>query len=144
MTIARLDLWDGSCPQTSLNTVLHYSIFDYAPTVLNITLFYGCPPQVNTLILVQNRFTCCLEGSDANNNAYFVNESLARIHILEPEKCSGKIRVPISRNAIIDESAGVVPALHEALNQGFEVKYDALRVARSGCWVCGIRWELRF
>ena len=74
-----------------------------------------------------------MEGSDANNIAYFVNESLARIHILEPEKCSGKIRVPISRNAIIDESAGVDSALHEALNQGFEVNYDALRVACSGC-----------
>ena len=32
-----------------------------------------------------------------------------------------------------DESAGVVPTLHEALNQGFEVHYDAFRVACSGC-----------
>ncbi|KAK7824041.1 leaf rust 10 disease-resistance locus receptor-like protein kinase-like 2.1 [Quercus suber] len=117
-TIARLDLWAGSCPQAYGNTVLNYSIFDYATTVLNITLFYDCPPQL---------------GSDANNNAYFLNESLAKIHILEPAKCRGKIRVPISRTAIIDESAGVVPALHEALNQGFEVNYDALRVACSGC-----------
>ncbi|XP_030939709.1 LEAF RUST 10 DISEASE-RESISTANCE LOCUS RECEPTOR-LIKE PROTEIN KINASE-like 2.7 [Quercus lobata] len=133
MTIARLDLWSGSCPQTYLDTVLNYSFFDYAPTVLNITLFYGCPPQVNKSIPVQNRFTC-LEGSDANNNAYFVNESSAKIHILEPEKCRGKIRVPISRNAIIDESAGVVHALNESLNQGFDVDYNPLHdTACNGC-----------
>ena len=118
MTIERLDLWDGSCPQTYLNTVSNYSIFDYASTVLNITLFYDCPPQVNTLIPVQNRFTCSLEGSDANNNAYFVNESSAKIHFRGLEQCREKIRVPILRNAI-DESVGVVPALQEVLNRGF-------------------------
>ena len=131
MTIARLDLWHGSCPQTYPDTVLNHSIFDYSPTVLNITLFYNCPLAVSTLIPVQNRFNCSWEGSDRNDNAYFVNESFAKFHGLA--QCRGKIRVPISRNAIIDESAGVVRELHEALNQGFEVDYDAVRLACSGC-----------
>ncbi|XP_030939228.1 LEAF RUST 10 DISEASE-RESISTANCE LOCUS RECEPTOR-LIKE PROTEIN KINASE-like 1.2 isoform X3 [Quercus lobata] len=131
MTIARLDLW--LCPQTYLDTVLNYSIFDYAPTVQNITFFYDCPPQVNTLIPVQNRFKCSLEGSDVDNNAYFVNESSAKIHIREPEKCRGEIRVPILRNAI-DESAGVVPALKEVLNRGFDVEYIPLDdIVCNGC-----------
>ena len=133
MTIARLDLWHGFCPQTYLDTVLNYNIFDYAPTVLDITLFYEYPLVVSTLIPFQNKFKCSLEGSDRNNNAYFVNESLAKFHFPGLAQCGGKIRVPILRNAIIDESAGVVHALNESLNQGFEVDYDALRVACSGC-----------
>ena len=40
---------------------------------------------------------------------------------------------PFSNFTECYESAGVVPALHEALNQGFEVHYDAFRVACSGC-----------
>ena len=133
MTIARLDLWHGFCPQTYLDTILNYNIFDYAPTVLNITLFYDCPLAVSTLIPVQNKFKCSYEGSDRNNNAYFVNESLAKFHFPGLAQCRGKIRVPISRNAIIDESAGVVHELHEALKRGFDVDYDALPVACSGC-----------
>ena len=125
MTIARLDLWHGFCPQTYLDNVLNYIIFDYAPTVLNITLFYDCPLAVSTLIPVQNKFKCSLEGSNRNNNAYFVNESLAKFHFPGLAQCGGKIRVPISRNA--------VHALNESLSQGFEVDYDALRVACSGC-----------
>ena len=104
-----------------------------APTVLNITLFYDCPLAVSTLIPVQNKFKCSYEGSDRNNNAYFVNESLAKFHFPGLAQCRGKIRVPISRNAIIDESAGVVHELHEALKRGFDVDYDALPVACSGC-----------
>ncbi|KAK7847934.1 leaf rust 10 disease-resistance locus receptor-like protein kinase-like 1.4 [Quercus suber] len=69
MTIARLDLWHGFCPQTYLDTVLNYNIFDYAPTVLNITLFYDCPLAVSTLIPVQNKFKCSLE-------VHALNESL--------------------------------------------------------------------
>ncbi|KAK7847938.1 hypothetical protein CFP56_006096 [Quercus suber] len=76
---------------------------------------------VSTLIPVQNKFKCILEGSDRNNNAYFVNESLAKFHFPGLAQCRGKIHVPISRNAIIDESAGVVHALNESLRQGFEV-----------------------
>ena len=64
-----------------------------------------------------------MEGSDRNNNAYFVNESLAKFHFPGLAQCGGKIRVPISLNAIIDESAGVVHALNESLNQGFEMDY---------------------
>ncbi|KAF3954018.1 hypothetical protein ACB098_04G076000 [Castanea mollissima] len=135
MTIARLDLLSGFCPETYHDTVLNYSIFDYAPTVLNITLFYDCPPQVNTSILVQNRFKC--NGSVANNNAYFVNESLAKIRIREPEECRGRIRVPILRNAI-NESAVVVPSLHEALIRGFDVDYSFLdKTACDGCMKSG-------
>ncbi|XP_050256645.1 LEAF RUST 10 DISEASE-RESISTANCE LOCUS RECEPTOR-LIKE PROTEIN KINASE-like 2.4 [Quercus robur] len=131
MTIARWDLWHGFCPQTYLDTVFNYSIFDYASTVQNITLFYHCPPQVNTLISVQNRFTCPWKGG--NNNAYFVNESSAKIQIPGLEQCREKIRVPILRNAI-DESAGVIPALQEALNRGFDVDYNPLHdTACSGC-----------
>ena len=116
MTIARLDLWNGFCPQTYLDTVLNYSIFDYASTVQNITFFYHCPPLVNTLIPVKNRFPCPWEGG--NNSAYFVNELSAKIQIPDLEQCREKIRVPILRNAI-DESVGVVPALQEVLNRGF-------------------------
>ena len=102
---------------------MNYNIFDYAPTVLNITLFYDCPLAVSALISVQNKFKCSLEGSDRNNNAYFVNKSLVKFHFPGLAQCGGKIRVPISRNAIIDESAGVVHVLNESLNQGFEVDY---------------------
>ncbi|KAM3703181.1 hypothetical protein ACJW30_04G077100 [Castanea mollissima] len=138
MTIARWDLWDRSCPRTNLSTILNYSIFDYTSAFRNITLFYDCPSQVYTSIPVQYRFTCSLEGSDVNNNSYFVNESLAKIHFPFLEQCREKIRVPILRNAIIDESAGVVPALHEALHRGFDVDYYPLHdTACNGCMESG-------
>ena len=111
MTIARLDLWHGFCPQT-----------------------YECPLAVSTLIPVQNKFKCSLEGSDRNNNAYFVNESLAKFHFPGLAQCGGKIRVPISLNAIIDESAGVVHALNESLNQGFEMDYAGRPNKIGGLW----------
>ena len=77
---------------------------------------------------------CNLKGSDRKNKAYFVKESLAKIHIPGLTQCSGKIYVPISQNAIIDEFAGVDQALHEAFNQGFEVDYDSLdNIACNGC-----------
>ncbi|KAF3970830.1 hypothetical protein CMV_005509 [Castanea mollissima] len=137
MTIARLDLLSGFCPETYHDTVLNYSIFDYASTVLYITLFYDCPSQVNTSTRVQNRFTCSLEGSDVNNNYYFVNESLAKIQGWELEKCRGRIRVPILRNAT-NESAVVVPSLHEALIRGFDVDYNFLdKTACDGCMKSG-------
>ncbi|XP_075661967.1 LEAF RUST 10 DISEASE-RESISTANCE LOCUS RECEPTOR-LIKE PROTEIN KINASE-like 2.1 [Castanea sativa] len=138
MTIARWDLWNRSCPRTNLSTILNYSIFDYTSAVRNITLFYDCPSQVYTPIPVQNRFTCSLEGSDVNNYSYFVNETLAKIQFPFLEQCRGRIRVPILRNSIIDESAGVVPALHEALKQGFDVDYNFLdKTACDGCMKSG-------
>ncbi|KAF3970829.1 hypothetical protein CMV_005508 [Castanea mollissima] len=138
MTITKWNLFFGFCPETYLDTVLNYSIFDYAPTFLNITLFYDCPSQVNTSIPVQNRFTCkLLDGRDVNNNSYFVNESLAKIHSWELEECRGRIRVPILRNAI-NESTVVVPSLHEALIRGFDVDYNFLdKTASDGCMKSG-------
>jgi len=55
-TIARLDLWDGSCPPLFQTTTLNYT-FNYASTVQNITLLYDCPPQDN-ILAAPNRFNC--------------------------------------------------------------------------------------
>ncbi|KAK7844362.1 leaf rust 10 disease-resistance locus receptor-like protein kinase-like 2.8 [Quercus suber] len=57
-------------------------------------------------------------GIDANNNAYFVNESSAKIHFPDHEQCREKIRVPILRNAI-DESVAHHLALSSLITLSF-------------------------
>ncbi|XP_050256654.1 LEAF RUST 10 DISEASE-RESISTANCE LOCUS RECEPTOR-LIKE PROTEIN KINASE-like 2.5 [Quercus robur] len=129
MTIARSDLWDGSCPQNNFNTTLNFTNFDYsyASAFQNITLFYDCPPQVK--IPVPNWFTCKSGDADTGNNAYFVEEFLSTSQLQYYKKCSKRIRVPILRAALMNYPWSGVGALWEVLNLGFDVVYNPC----SGC-----------
>ncbi|CAN6577898.1 unnamed protein product [Malus baccata var. baccata] len=55
MTIARSDLWDSPCTNNFINVTLDYDLFAYnAQTIRNMTIFYGCMPQSES---VPNNFT---------------------------------------------------------------------------------------
>ena len=133
MTIARSDLWEGSCPQKNFNTTLNFTNFDYyASTVQNITLFYDCPPQVN--IPAPHRFTCKSGVTDTGNNAYFYEELPLTSQFQDFEQCSKRVRVPIFRAALMNYPWSGVRALWEVLNLGFDVDYNPLHdTACSGC-----------
>ena len=114
MTIARLDLWDGSCPQNNFNTTLNFTNYDYnASTVQNITLFYDCPPQVK--IPARHRFTCRSGDTETGNNAYFVEEFLSTSQLQDFKQCNKRIRVPILRAALMNDPWSGVPALRQVL-----------------------------
>jgi len=146
-TIARSDLWEGPCALTPEfhNTTLNFTLFDYASTVQDITLLYGCPPQEN-IPPAPNRFNCSQIGlSDGKNNAYIVDESPLGIQYL-PQlllECNHSIKVPILRTsarALLEDPQGGAPevVLQKAMNQGFDVEYSyELATSCTSCEVSG-------
>ena len=138
MTIARSDLWDGSCPQNNFNTTLNFTNFDYsyASAFQNITLFYNCSPGVD--IPDGHEFTCKSGDTVTRNNAYFGEEFLTASKLQDLKNCSKSIRVPILRAALMNEFPSGVPALQEVLNLGFDVEYNPLHdTACKGCLESG-------
>ncbi|XP_028948955.1 LEAF RUST 10 DISEASE-RESISTANCEUS RECEPTOR-LIKE PROTEIN KINASE-like 1.2 isoform X1 [Malus domestica] len=123
MTIARSDLWDTACITNIVNTTLDYDRFSYVPAVRNLSLFYGCPPQSESVL---NNFTCKVEGTD-HNISYYVDDSLSRIRLKNWASCHTNIRVPIMWEGVdampLENVTTVV--LKEVLKQGFQVAYDA-------------------
>nr|POE69656.1 leaf rust 10 disease-resistance locus receptor-like protein kinase-like 1.4 [Quercus suber] len=112
MTIARLDLWHGFCPQTYLDTVLNYNIFDYAPTVLNITLFYDCPLAVSTLIPVQNKFKCSLEAFAATESALITAQDPPGTLDCRTHHEELRLRVPM-----VDDCVLVIVRMEEVMSR---------------------------
>ena len=138
MTIARSDLWDGSCRQNNFNTTLNFTNFDYsyASAFQNITLFYNCSPGVD--IPDGHEFTCKSGDTVTRNNAYFGEEFLTASKLQDLKNCSKSIRVPILRAALMNEFPSGVPALQEVLNLGFDVEYNPLHdTACKGCLESG-------
>jgi hypothetical protein len=148
-TIARVDLWDGPCPPPSVlfqNTTLNYT-FDYASTVQNMTLLYGCPQE--NIPPVPNRFNCSQIGvSDGKINAYILDNFPLNINLSQlVEECNHNIKVPIlwsSATALLEDLQGGPPevVLQQAMKKGFEVEYsDVLAILCSSCeasdGVCG-------
>nr|XP_028959905.1 LEAF RUST 10 DISEASE-RESISTANCE LOCUS RECEPTOR-LIKE PROTEIN KINASE-like 2.1 isoform X2 [Malus domestica] len=123
MTIARSDLWGTPCTANFVNTTLDYDRFSYVPAVRNLSLFYGCPPQSESVL---SNFTCKVEGTD-HNISYYVDDSLSRIRLKNWASCHTNIRVPIMWEGVDampleNVTTGV---LKEVLKQGFQVAYDA-------------------
>jgi hypothetical protein len=144
-TIARVDLWEGPCPPTPKfqNTTFNYSLFDYASTVQNITLLYGCPAQeMYNITAAPNTFNCIQLGViDGEINGYIVDESPLGTHLPQlVGKCKHNIKVPILRNtsatALLEDPQGGAQevVLRQAIDQGFDVEYNDVLV--SSCKAC--------
>ncbi|KAM2601134.1 hypothetical protein TB2_039324 [Malus domestica] len=124
MTIARSDLWDTPCTTNIVNTTSDSDRFSYVPAVRNLSLFYGCLPQSDSVL---NNFTCKVEGTD-HNISYYVDDSLSSMRLISWTSCYTNIRVPIMWDGVVDAmplenvTTGV---LKEVLKQGFQVAYDA-------------------
>lgn len=70
INVAREDYWDYNCPANLSNSLLNFSIFNYASDTQNLTLYYSCPASfMNNIsgILLPNRFNCSIDGKNTNN-----------------------------------------------------------------------------
>ncbi|PRQ16590.1 putative wall-associated receptor kinase, galacturonan-binding domain-containing protein [Rosa chinensis] len=122
MTIARSDLWDSPCTHLLVNTTLDYTRFSYVQTVRNLTLYYGCLPQNAS---VHNNFTCKNDGTGIRDIAYYVDDSLSMVDLLNQTSCFTKIRVPIFWEGFDAMSENATEAGEKVLRRGFQVEYSA-------------------
>ncbi|XP_008240239.1 PREDICTED: LEAF RUST 10 DISEASE-RESISTANCE LOCUS RECEPTOR-LIKE PROTEIN KINASE-like 2.1 [Prunus mume] len=123
ITIARLDLWDSPCPSRLVNTTLDYDRFAYVQAVRNLTLYYGCVPNRET---VPNNFTCKIEGTQ-KDRAFYIDESISRLTPHQNETlCFNNISVPIMWTGVdLLHQNRTVDGLQQVLKQGFKVEYKA-------------------
>ncbi|KAM5571204.1 LEAF RUST 10 DISEASE-RESISTANCE LOCUS RECEPTOR-LIKE PROTEIN KINASE-like 1.2 [Rosa sericea] len=136
MTIARSDLWDSPCTDLLVNTTLDYTRFSYVQTVRNLTLYYGCVPQEESVL---NNFTCKIDGT-AKDIAYYVDDSLSRVQV-NGTSCLIKIRVPIFWEGFDGMPDNATAEVEKVLNQGFQVEYSAdwehCRFCMNSNGICG-------
>ncbi|XP_016651322.1 PREDICTED: LEAF RUST 10 DISEASE-RESISTANCE LOCUS RECEPTOR-LIKE PROTEIN KINASE-like 1.4 isoform X1 [Prunus mume] len=123
ITIARLDLWDSPCPSRLVNTTLDYDRFAYVQAVRNLTLYYGCVPNRET---VPNNFTCKIEGTQ-KDLAFYIDDSISRLNPHQNETlCFNNISVPIMWTGVdLLHQNPTVDVLQQVLKQGFKVEYKA-------------------
>ncbi|KAL3748972.1 hypothetical protein ACJRO7_010115 [Eucalyptus globulus] len=139
LKVARMDLLDGICLGTRVNTTLDFSLFSSTFSDRNSTLFYNCDSFSTSL---PYEFSC-----PPSQNGYFVLDADL---IEEPIKlCSSGVFVFISREAL-----GLLPPpmqggdhganISEVLNQGFEITWIADTSQCENCnnsgGRCGYDW----
>ncbi|XP_021291979.1 LEAF RUST 10 DISEASE-RESISTANCE LOCUS RECEPTOR-LIKE PROTEIN KINASE-like 1.2 isoform X1 [Herrania umbratica] len=136
MSIAPVDIWEDSCPEQFHNITLDHNLFDFAATFRNLSIFYGCP--LDDDIPSQHRFSCTT--FNGNNYAYYLDESLLRIHSSELTDCNISIRFPVNGNEF-DELWSGNDTIEDAWNKGFDVVYhkDIMEcmACRNSGGVCG-------
>ncbi|XP_061344938.1 LEAF RUST 10 DISEASE-RESISTANCE LOCUS RECEPTOR-LIKE PROTEIN KINASE-like 2.4 [Gastrolobium bilobum] len=118
MRMVRTDLVYDSCSSNFTNTSLSASPFSFLPTVQNVTIFYECPSENS---IVGNTFTC---QNDSNKHAFYVVNGTQLQQFPGLLNCGVSVRVQVSRSVVWDSEGGV-GALKKALDQGFDVQYDA-------------------
>ncbi|KAJ0960172.1 hypothetical protein J5N97_002039 [Dioscorea zingiberensis] len=121
MTIARSDLLSSPCTKRLINTTLNYTRFSYVQTVRNLTLYYGCLPQHESVF---NNFTCKIDGT-SKDIAYYVDESLSRVDFPNRTSCFTNIRVPIFWEGFDVMPENATKEVENVLNRGFQVEYMA-------------------
>ncbi|XP_016668464.1 LEAF RUST 10 DISEASE-RESISTANCEUS RECEPTOR-LIKE PROTEIN KINASE-like 1.2 isoform X2 [Gossypium hirsutum] len=138
MTIAPVDTWEDPCPQQFHNISLNHNLFDFAATIRNLTIFYGCPLEDD--IPFQHRFNCGTTTSNGNTYAYYLDESLSRLHRSELTDCDTSIIVPVNQSEF-DELWNEPDNIVGAWNKGFEVMYQKDMISCLACrnsgGVCG-------
>ncbi|KAJ7970350.1 Protein kinase family protein [Quillaja saponaria] len=137
MTLAREDLLENTCPTSFLQTRMNTSYFEYATTVRNLTIYYGCPPGI---IHPGNNFTC------GDGTAYFKDEA-QNFPPINFSGCNNSIEVPVIVNPFNGPQGGI-DALERALNRGFDVQYTAdwtnCSVCRGSGGLCGMDSAYQF
>ncbi|XP_062028223.1 LEAF RUST 10 DISEASE-RESISTANCE LOCUS RECEPTOR-LIKE PROTEIN KINASE-like 1.2 isoform X1 [Rosa rugosa] len=139
MTIARSDLLDSPCTDHLVNTTLDYNRFSYVQTVRNLTLYYGCLPQNETVL---NNFTCKIDGTAKDRNiSYYVDDSLSRVDVPGRPTCSIKILVPIFWEGFDVMPDNATEEVEKVLKRGFQVEYsadwDLCRLCMNSNGTCG-------
>ncbi|KAA3455765.1 putative serine/threonine-protein kinase isoform X4 [Gossypium australe] len=138
MAIAPVDTWEDPCPRQFHNISLNHNLFDFAATIRNLTIFYGCPLEDD--IPSQHRFNCGTTTSNGNTYAYYLDESLSRIHRSELTDCDTSIVVPVNQSQFAELWNGT-DNIVGAWNKGFEVMYQKDMISCLACrnsgGVCG-------
>ncbi|XVF09556.1 hypothetical protein REPUB_Repub07fG0104300 [Reevesia pubescens] len=136
MRIAPVDIWEDPCPEQFHNISLNHNLFDFAATFRNLSIFYGCP--LENEIPSGNRFTCTTSSS--NSYAYYLDESLLRIHRSELTDCNISITIPVNQSEF-DELWSGNENITYAWNKGFDVTYHKdiipCMACRNSGGVCG-------
>ncbi|OMP07541.1 hypothetical protein COLO4_07248 [Corchorus olitorius] len=138
ISIAPVDIWQNPCPQQFHNLSLTHHLFDFGTTIRNLSVFYGCP-LLETDIPEENRFTCAaIYGNDIY--AYYLDESLLRMHSSDLVDCNTSIILPVNQNELVQLLSGN-DTIDDAWNKGFNVMYHKDIISCIACrnsgGVCG-------
>ncbi|KAL5571298.1 hypothetical protein UlMin_020895, partial [Ulmus minor] len=120
LSLARLDLWNESCPKDFRNTTIDYGVFSYGAGNSDLTMFYKCNASVLSMTPA-NWFHCDTNGS--SNDSYFLVGPIPFDPILNIIQCNESIRVPILEESALDLTNNR-SLLGEALMLGFNVSYS--------------------
>lgn len=123
MRIVIADYVGRDCLESIRKSSISDPLFNYTEKVRNLSLFYDCSGDFSSQ-LGNNKYKCTSEGGVVIRSFYTVdNNDDSRLHNLS-NSCSSVVKVPIqlTRPNILYLTEG---RLIEALNQGFEVRYDA-------------------
>ncbi|XP_057949747.1 LEAF RUST 10 DISEASE-RESISTANCE LOCUS RECEPTOR-LIKE PROTEIN KINASE-like 1.4 isoform X3 [Malania oleifera] len=118
LTMARLDLWNNTCPKEYTNSTLNFTFFNYGGDNENLTLFYNCSPTDERLY---NQFSC-----NTNSNSSY-SYSLVGPVPTDPifndvVNCSVSLTVPILRSTV-GKLGHNRTVLRDVLMEGFNVNY---------------------
>ncbi|KAE8679764.1 putative receptor-like protein kinase [Hibiscus syriacus] len=129
LTLAPMSSSDSVlCPRRLVNTSLNLSPFQAAWNTQNISLYYGCPTDVNRYEGLSNhQFNCSMNGTDTIGyfvvTSYFSNLSVATKDALR--SCRTNVLVPAFASIlqVLEHNPG--PAnLNVTLANGFGVQWD--------------------
>ncbi|KAF8376703.1 hypothetical protein HHK36_031620 [Tetracentron sinense] len=121
LKVARDDFWNNICPLRLVNTTLNFTIFNYASTVHNLTLYYNCTlkniPSV-PLFVQSSAFNCSVNKT--TQYGFYVTGTTPADAFLW--KCGDNVIVPVlqtAANAL--ETNGTT--LGATLDGGFELQW---------------------
>ncbi|XP_059451279.1 LEAF RUST 10 DISEASE-RESISTANCE LOCUS RECEPTOR-LIKE PROTEIN KINASE-like 2.7 [Corylus avellana] len=133
LQVAREDYWNTLCPATIVNTTINSTIFGYASTTVNLTLYYDCPTSSATIPLTDTtQFDCSINGSDAKN--YYTNNTIANLIGSSFGSCAYNVKVPVLQS---QPRSGNLSALEEAIDGGFILGWNANNSLCDGCKATG-------
>ncbi|PON53122.1 Wall-associated receptor kinase [Parasponia andersonii] len=120
LSLARLDLWNETCPGDFVNTTLDSGVFSSGAGNADLTMFYRCNTSRLTM-KPENQFKCGNYGSSFSDS-YFLVGPIPFDPILAIIKCGESVEVPI-----LEPMAAKLlqnrSLLGEALMMGFKVNY---------------------
>ncbi|XP_031116750.1 uncharacterized protein LOC116020413 [Ipomoea triloba] len=137
-TIVSYDLSTNICPSNPQNTSLDFNLFSYAPSVNNITLFYGCTTTNPVSVPIPNLFNC----SDSNKNVLWSpNTGLPNIS-RNNISCGSEIFVTVTQEAfeaLLNASVVTEELLRTSVGAGFSVDWEAYNSLCDNCTGSGGR-----
>ncbi|XP_077244671.1 LEAF RUST 10 DISEASE-RESISTANCE LOCUS RECEPTOR-LIKE PROTEIN KINASE-like 1.2 isoform X8 [Tasmannia lanceolata] len=121
LTIVARDLIGKSCPLPSDNTTLDFSLFQYSPGSLNVTLYYNCSSTIQNGNPEGFRSVTCFSS---NGNYAYYTISIVPLEIANLFRNCRLSVIPMLSTAvdrIVEDSGSLVDVLAE----GFNVTWNA-------------------